>query len=158
VYRDEPHAEFGFVNPLDVAGVTEERRLLEEIAPFLVAQINVDLFQVAGAVVAADAGEIDPQENLAEQDGNFIVRVGLVDLVEIVAVVGSQPGLTFHMLADDRVYSRNHVVALGGGRNQVAGKIIIRTVGGKTVFYHEMEKFDAALHFAVGTDQVEIEI
>ena len=47
---------------------------------FLLAQIDVDLFEVAAAVVAADAGEIDPQEDLAEQDRDFVVGVGLVDL------------------------------------------------------------------------------
>jgi hypothetical protein len=72
---------------------------------------------VTAPVVAGDAGEVDAQEDLAVEDGEFVVGVELVDLRQIVAV-GGFSGFTFDVFADDGVDGGDNVVALGRGDTQ----------------------------------------
>ena len=79
------HDRFGPLDVRDVAGAAEEGGLLEKVRALLLAQVDVDLLEVAAAVVAGDAGEIDAEEDLAEQNRQFVVGVDLMNLPQVVA-------------------------------------------------------------------------
>ena len=139
-----------------VAGVAEERGVLEEIRALLAAQPDVDLFQVALAVVAGNAGEIDAEERLAVEDGQLVIGIELLHHAQIVAVVRLR--LALHVLARDDVGRGRDVIALRRRRDDGARHVVIRPVDAQVLLHPVMEEVLPAAHFAVGAEQVHEEV
>ncbi len=112
VHDKVAHQGLASLNVRDVARISEEGCLLKEVRSLSLAEVNVDLLEVMGAVVTGDTREIDAEKNLAVKNRQFVVGIDLMNLAKVIAVL-HLPGLAFYMFADDRIHRSDDQVALG---------------------------------------------
>src|SRR5207247_2262602 len=104
-----------------------------ELDALALAEVDVNLFKMAAAVVTGDAGEVDAEERFAVEDGELVVSVELLYHAEIFAIVGLRFALD--MLARDDVGGSNDVIAFGSGGDDIAHSVVIRPVNAKILFH-----------------------
>ena len=71
--------------------------------------------------MAGNAGEIDAEKQLAEQDREFVVRIELVNLSQVVAIVFFAR-FAFDVLAHDGVGGGHDKIALAGSGDQAGAQ------------------------------------
>ena len=94
----------------------EKGGLAPELLPLFLAEPEVDLFQVVGAVVAGDALQVDPQEVPGAADGDVLDAVLVVD-GQPVGVVGVVPG---QIVGGGRL-----PVGAGRGRQHLGDQLVV---------------------------------
>ena len=126
--------------------------MAEEVLAGQAGQVEVDLLEVIGAVVARNAAQVQAQQRLAVRDRELVDRVRAVDQVVGVRLVGVVLG--FDEIAREVQRSGRGVAALAPLGQQVGHDVGVRAVEGEPFVHPEAEQVLAVTHALAGPEEI----